>query len=323
VAYQYQLVYNAGMKKIFILAIFLCTGISLLTADNEVGKVVSLSGRVFIDAFGKGAFIPAIKDDMLYQNSVLRTDPDGKAIVVIQGKQRDIPPAATVRIAEVLEASTRQSGLVWLQALGNLLRSVSEASRQKQEDLVLGSRAGNMEQDDEGLGWMDDEEEAAGLYAEAQAHIREQRYADALARLMRINTSTTVSLLWNATFWKGFCYFQLEDYRDAARYLGEAKQMLQAEADGLGTPLERQLLLFQLGASYYFIGEAKTAIPNLNAFLAERSAGEFEPYAVLFLANALITSGDSGRAKSVLTDASTRFEGQEIKKELALLLASL
>jgi tetratricopeptide (TPR) repeat protein len=311
------------MKKSILLALFLCIGVTLLTADTEVGKVVSLSGRVFIDAFGKGAFIPAIKNDTLYQNSVLRTDPDGKATVFIQGKNRDIPPATTIRIAEVLEAGARQSGLGWLQALRNLLRSVSEATRQKQEDLVLGSRAGNAEEEDDGLGWMDDSAEAAELYAEAQADIQEQRYADALATLVRIKTSADASVQWNATFWKGFCYFQLEDYRDAARYLGEAKRMLQPEAEGPGTALQRRLLLFQLGASHYFLGEAKTAIPYLDAFLAERSADQYEPYAVLFLANALIATGDSLRAKSVLTDAGARFKGQEIEKELALLLATL
>lgn len=311
------------MKKFVLLAWFLFTGVALLTADTEVGKIVSLSGRVFIDAFGKGAFIPAIRDDTLYQNSVLKTDPDGKAIVVLQGKRRDIPPAATVRIAEILEAGARQSGLGWLQALGNLLRSVSEATRQKQEDLVLGSRAGNADKEDDGLGWMDDGTEAAELYAKAQAGIQEQRYADALAALLRIKASADTSLHWNVTFWKGFCYFQLEDYRDAARYLGEAKRMLQSETDGLGTAFEHRLLLFQLGASHYFLGEAKTAIPYLDAFLAERSGDEYEPYAVLFLANALIASGDSRRAKSVLTDAGARFKGQEIEKELALLLASL
>jgi TolA-binding protein len=311
------------MKKIVLLTFFLCIAVALLNADTEVGKVVFRSGRVLIDAFGKGAFIPAIRDDTLYQNSVLRTDPDARAVVDIQGKRRDIPPAATVRIAEILETGARQSGLGWLQALGNLLRSVSEATRQKQEDLVLGSRAGNAEQDDGGLGWMDDEEEAAGLYRQSMADIREQRYAQALATLLRIKTPGDESLLWEATFWKGFCYFQLEDYRDAAKHLGEAKRMPRSETFSPGTAAERRLLLFQLGASHYFLGEPEIAIPNLEAFLAEPSGSDYEPYAVLFLANALIGSGDSGRAKSVLAEASARFKGQEIEKELALLLSTL
>jgi tetratricopeptide (TPR) repeat protein len=311
------------MKRFTAIALFCCIGVSLLSADTEVGRVVSLSGKVLIDAFGKGAFIPAIAGDTLYQGSVLQTESNGRAVVFIQGRQRDIPPAATVRIAEMLEVSARQSGLGWLQALGNLLRSVSEASRQKQEDLVLGSRAGEVGRADEGLGWMDEDAEAAELYAGAQADIRDQKYADALGRLMRVQSSSDQALLWNATFWKGFCYFQLEDYRDAVRYLAQARQMLGSAPAELGSPFTRRLLLFQLGASYYFLAEEKQATACLDAFLAERSGDQYEPYAVLFLAKALIASGDPRRAKSVLIEARARYKGQDIDTEFARLLAGL
>ena len=57
-----------------------------------VGKVLSAEGGVSIDAFGKGAYIDALRGDSLYQDSVVRVPAAGRADLEIRGRNIVAPP---------------------------------------------------------------------------------------------------------------------------------------------------------------------------------------------------------------------------------------
>jgi len=64
---------------LIVAALLLVATPALFAADTAVGTISSLSGTVEIDAFGKGAFIAAMRGDRIYDSSVLRTGPHSGA----------------------------------------------------------------------------------------------------------------------------------------------------------------------------------------------------------------------------------------------------
>ena len=312
------------MKKTLAALLFcsLVVAWSAGAADSSFGKVISFSGRLLIDSFGKGTFIAAIRGDLLYKATVLRTEADGRAMIELQGRSQEIPPAATVRIADLLAAGARKGGLGWFAALGNLVKSFSEASQKKEDELTLGSRAGDASQGQGGneIEWEVEETDASRLLPDAQKEIGLSNYSAALAELAKADVPSDPAVAWDLSFWKGFCYYQLEDYADAARCHSDASNRMKASGTLLGSLQNRRMLLFQLGSSQFLLGQEKASIPLFDAYLAERSSDAYEPYAYLFLARALAAAGDAGRARTVAEEASRKYKGTALEGEFTALL---
>ncbi len=312
------------MKK--PLVVFLCCFLIAISsagaADPSLGRVVSFSGRLLIDSFGKGAFLAAIRGDLLYKTSVLKTDADGRATIELQGGSREIPPGATVRVADLLAASAKKGGLGWFAALGNLVRSFSEASQKKDGELTLGSRAADMSQGQAGdeVDWEVEETDAARLLPDAQREIGLRDYSAALAELAKADAPSDPAVAWDLAFWKGFCFYQLEDYGDAVKSHSEAYNRMKASRTAVGSPRNRRMLLFQLASSQYLLGQEKLAIPLFDEYLAEKSGDAYEPYASLLLARALAATGDARRARAVAEEGSRKYRGTELDGEFAALL---
>jgi len=302
--------------------ILLLVAPSLFSQNTAVGKVVSFSGTVLIDAFGKGAFITPLQGDVLYSTTVIKTGADGNAVLDLQGKRQQLAPGATVKIRDLLASGTKKGALGWFQALGNLFKSFSEASQKKEDEVVLGSRAANVAEQQGGneVEWEVEETDAAKILPDVRAHIEKQSYNEALADLARVDSPSDPALAWEVSFWKGFAFYQTEDYGDAAANLSAAWQTMQTVESPPGNPRLRQILRFQLGASWFLLGQEKSSIPLFEAYLAEGPADEYEPYAYLFLAKALNATGDSKRAKSVAGDAAKKYKGTDIAGEFDSLL---
>ncbi len=305
-------------KGIFSLALCVILCSSAFAADTALGKVISFSGKVLIDSFGKGAFIDVIIGDSLYKTTVIRTESDGRATIELLGKRQEIPPGATVKIADWAAAVSGKGTLVWFKKLGSLFRSFSESSQKKEEEVVLGSRAANASEK-EGAGeveWELEEPDAAKVLPEARKDIENQNYSEAIEKLSKAEKSSDPGVAWDVAFWKGFAYYQMEDYGDAAAILSSAWQALKTMKDLPGTPRTRRTLLFQLGASWYRLGEGKSAVPLFEACVAERAGDEYEPYAYLFLARALSSTGDSRKARAVAEEALRKYKGTDFEGEL-------
>jgi tetratricopeptide (TPR) repeat protein len=276
---------------------------------------------VLVDAFGKGAFVAAIKGESLYKASVLKTGADGRATVEIQGRTQEVPPAASVRISDALAAGAKKGGLGWFAAVGNLVQSFGKASRKKESLQPLGSRATNAAEAPgmDGMEWEVEETEPRKVLENARKLIEDGDHPGALAELAKADPAHEPALAWELSFWKGFCYFQMEDYGDAAASLSAARSLENASAAPLPAAAEKRMLLFQLGSSLFLLGQEKAAVPPLEALLAENGGEAYEPYAALLLARALAAAGEAGRSRAVAAQWAKRSPGSPLEAEFAAL----
>jgi tetratricopeptide (TPR) repeat protein len=296
----------------------LAVAAALLSADTKLGSVQSFSGTVTIDAFGKGAFIAVVKGDVLYALSVLRTGAPGRARIELNGQILEIPPVATVKISDLISAGGRKGGLGWFAAVGKMLKSFSAASRENDTDRVLGSRAENKSQAEEPE-WEVEETDPLTILPDARKSIESGSYSSALEKLARAETPSNPSVSWDLSFWKGYCYYQLEDFGDAAAHLAAAYALSRSSKTATGSPGNRETLLFQLGSSYYLLGREKDAVPVLDAYRAENLDGQYAPYADLLLARSLASAGEAGRSRSIAADAVKKYKGSDLESEFASL----
>lgn len=293
------------------------SGAAVFAADQSVGRIATLSGKVLIDQFGKGAFIAAARGDQLYPATVLRTPADGSARIELQGRAQDIPAGATVRVSDLLASGARRAGMPWFSAMGNLVRSFTEAAKRKDDTPTLGGKADDASSSDgaDGMDWALDDADPSVVLKEAQAHIRDGKYGRALEVLAKAEAPTDPFIAWDLSFWRGFCYFQVEDYADAVTHHLAARS-----AGRAGAPENERMQLFQLGASYYMLGQEKAARGPLEAFLAGRQGDPVEPYAALTLARALAATGETARARAVAEEWRRTWQGTALEKEFSAFL---
>jgi TolA-binding protein len=240
---------------------------------------------VSIDAFGKGAFIPAAKGDDLYASTVLKTGANGRATLDLKGQVIEVAPEARVKISDLSAASAKKGGLNWFAAIGKLVKSFTDVSQRKEGDLVLGSRAEEVTGAETAeTEWEVEETDPTVLISQARKNIEEGSYASALETLAKAKTADDPAVAWQLSFWKGFCYFQVEDYPDAVVHLSAAYEREKSSPVQLGAPHDRAMLLFQLGSSQYLVGNEKDAGAVLNAYLVEFPDGQFAQYAKQLLA---------------------------------------
>ncbi len=222
-----------------------------------------------------------------------------------------------MRVADLLAAGANKAGLPWFSAVGNLIRSFTDAAKPKNDRPTLGDRAGDASGGD-GLGdmeWALDDADASRVIPRALELIRGGKCGEALAALSKAEPATDPALAWDLSFWRGFCYFQLEDYADAVRHHAAA------QAPGKeGTTENQRMLLFQLGTSYYLLGQEKVAIGPLESLAAERKGDPYEPYAALTLARALAATGNAARARAVAEEGRETWQGTELEKEFTALI---
>lgn len=301
-----------------VLACLLCS--VPLFAQTKLGTVKSFSGDVTIDAFGKGTFIKVIEGDALYASTVLRAGPDGHAKLDVRGTTKEIPPGALVKIADLMSASARKGGLAWFAAVGKLIKSFSEASQAKEDDLVMGSRAAEVAPSDtESTMQWEGDTDAASILPEARKTIDTGDFDAALEKLNKAEMPSDPARAFELLYWKGFCYFQLEDYPDATTCFSDAYTRLGPSRDAVSTPDQRSFLLFQLGSSYFFLGKEKEAVPVLAQYLADNADAPLAPYATLLLARSLAASGDAGRARSLAVAAAKKYRGTDLESEFVSL----
>jgi len=279
---------------------------AVIAADVVVGSVTSISGTVEIDAFGKGAFIAAVKGDRVYDVTVVRTGPQGSATIDLQGTPCTIPPDTAYRLADALESRRRTKRLEWFPALLGILRDAVASFSASGSDVKLGDRARELKDETE---WMVEEDDPEQLLLDARTAAKEGRWAQALSTIDMIPESGVDGLPpGEVAFLRGSACFGLGDYASAAAHLADAEPLIRGSAD----PEAEQILpvlLFQLGASRFLVGEDGPAVAPLAAFVALDLDSPFTPYAYQLLLRALVARGERALAQEVLAQAKARFAG--------------
>jgi hypothetical protein len=304
------------MKKIAFLVLWSLLCCTLLFPEAKIGSVQSISGDVALDAFGKGSFIPAILGDALYPGSVVRTGGNGRATLMLNNEAKEVPPGALVKVAELSAASSKKQQQKWFAALGNVIRSLTEAAQTKETDLVLGSRAADVSSNDNGdMDWEVEETDASVILPKAQKAIETANYASALEQLGKAEPPTNAALAWKLSFWRGFCYYQVDDFGDAAAHLAAAWSLTEASNPPPEEAASRSALPFLLGSSWFMLGQEKTALPFLDQYLAQDPQGRYAPYSTLLLAKALASTGNRTRSRSVAVEGARKYKGTDLESE--------
>lgn len=286
-------------------------------ADAQVGTITAFSGTVQVDAFGKGAFIAALRGDRLYEASVVRTGPQSSATVELLGKTVQVPPAATFRIAEAIEGQRRTSRLGWFPALLGVLKEAAASFGSSGSDMVLGSKAADLSSDDNE--WIIEEDDPEQLLLDARMAVREGNWLQALDSLDRIPAGAADTLPpGEVAFLRGSACFGMADYATARTLLAKAELLIRASGDP-ETAQALPVLLFQLGAARFFIGEDGPAVDALASFVEHGADSPFAPYGYQLLLRALVARGERTRAQQVLAQAKARFAGTAYEREFTAL----
>jgi hypothetical protein len=281
-------------------------------ADTMVGTITAMSGTVEIDAFGKGAFILAVRGDRLSDASVIRTGEQSNATIELMGTTVQVPPGATFRIADAIEGQRRTTRLGWLPAVVAVLRDAVASFSSSGSDVVLGSKSAEVMS--EGTEWIVEEDDPEQLLLDARKEVQEGSWLSALRSLEAIPESATGTLPpGEVAFLRGSACFGLADYATARTLLAEAEPLVRGSADPEATRI-LPVLLFQLGAARFFIGEDGPAVDALDAFVALGTDSPFAPYGYQLLLQALVARGERARAQQVLSRARDRFAGTEHEK---------
>ena len=292
-------------------------------AQTSVGRLVSVDGAVKIDAFGKGAFIGARKGDLLYKESVLKIPADGTATLEVGEKTHQAPPGATLRVADLLGSTERRTGLRWADALGRMVSSVARSVRGSEEQVTLGSRAADKSDTKDSVSWSVEEGDDEELYRTGRGKVAAGDPAGALKDLLAMEAeSADAYSAAELAFWRGHCYFELGDHADAQAYLTAARRELDADPLSLDPGLAR-LGLLELGASQFYLGEARDSVSSLRTLVREKKADERTLYGYLFLVEALSGLGDRTGATAELRDAEKLFAGSASASQLAELRKKL
>jgi tetratricopeptide (TPR) repeat protein len=301
-----------------VIFVFLLSGWALFGLNGEIGKVVDYKGEVLIDAFGKGSFIQVVREDLVYKDSVIKTGKNGTVIIYLGNFQLEIPPGSMIEVSDLLSSESEKNNFIWFQSLLDLFKDILESPDNFQEKVALGGRAEKSETDD--IEWMNDEEMDSYNFLLAQKNIQTAQYSKALNYLLELeNPESDLFNPGEISYLKGFCYFQMGNFSDAEKHLNAASRKIKPAGSDNNQIHFQNTLLFQLGASNYFLGHGDKAAEYFTALLEKGSMDKYEPYVYIFLIHSLVTSGKGDIAETYLAEARKRYKDTPFEKEFLIL----
>jgi tetratricopeptide (TPR) repeat protein len=292
------------MKKILIFfLLFTITCSFIHGADTSVGKVISFSGQVLIDSFGKGSFIKVVEGEYLYKTSVIKTGEDSKATIIVMDVKKEIPPLSELSIEKVISLETRKKESDWFRSLMELIQEASNSLFTEEEDVDLASRGELFLQHQDELFNYETEEDLS------------PDYGNELILLLDIPAGTASDYIpGELKLKKGFCYFGLGNYEDALRHFQESNNTIIKDMKKKGkTPYFHDTLKLMLGLSHYYLDEYDEAIPCFKTLLEKNSIPMLKPYISWLLLDALYAEGRLEEAQSLPESVKTSIKNYRLE----------
>ena len=305
-------------RDCILFTILLVLFAGLLPADSAVGTVSVVEGEVFIDAFATGDFIPAVPGEVLYEESVVKTGYDSRAVLDLDDRMTELPPETTLSVSGLVKSRERKKRFRWLRTIAGAVKAAFETITGGEEEVVLGGRAADVGSDDGSMGWIiEDEDEDA--FAEALGFIEFGEWAEAVALLREIVDPLPGTFLpGEIDYWIGHCQYQLENYGAAADAFADSIAAARAESINFRALPYFEEALFQSGSSLYFTGRFAEAAETM-AFLVENASELYSAFSYLILIDALRESGSTAEARRYLEVATERFADTEYAADFAAL----
>jgi TolA-binding protein len=277
-------------------------------ADVVVGTITGIEGEVLVDAFGTGQYLEAILGEALYAKSYVITAYGGNAIIDVGGKNIELASESTIAIADLLESRDKKKRFRWLTSIVSAVKSVFDAAKGSSEDVVLGGRAGKVDESE--VGWItDDEDEDA--FDEAMDLVDTGEWGEAVAVLREIVDPLPGTFLpGEIGFWIGHCQYQLENYGEALKGYSDSLSEIEAGPIAPWSLPYYEEALFQTGSSLYFTGDYRDAIAAMESLIPEVS-DDYAPFAYMIMIDSLREAGRTVSAKRYLDDARALFTDTE------------
>ena len=279
---------------------------SVAYTDAVVGTITDIAGSVFVDAFGTGDFIDAIPGETLYAASVVKTGYGGMATIEVDGIITELAPESTLELEKLLETRDRKKRFRWAASVANAVKSIFKSAKSGCEDVVLGGRAAEVQ--DDSFGWITEDQDKEA-FDEAMEYIESGELGGAVALLREIIDPLPGTFLpGEVDYWIGHCQYRLENYPEALLAHEAALSEIESE------PLEPWSLpyyedaLFQFGSSSYFVGEYEDAVSAMESLIPE-SSDDYKPYAYMIMIDSLNECGRNRSAGQYLEKARTLFTG--------------
>ena len=254
-----------------------------------VGRLVAVTGEVWIDAFGADDFLPALENEVVYGNSVIRVG-DGHAALIAGSRRTELAIHSPAAAADVAESGPKPS-VGWFGGLIASLRGRAEV----EESVALGTRAAPAAARSDPLFMTDDE----ALLIEARVFIEQGDYTTALDRLDDVLDPYYASdVAGEIHALTGAAHFGLRRYQQAIEPLQRA---LSENLDSLpGTrPMpqpEFERMLLQLSSALYVVGDKDAAWQPLTILTGTAGQTVAYDYGLLLQARILAENGRSAEA---------------------------
>ncbi len=239
-------------RRIIVLFLLLFLVIPVFS-DSPVGSITQIEGSVTIDTFGTGDFITAIRHEVLYPASLVRTGSESKAVLSIGGKITVVPANSKQKIQDLIVTAPREKRFGWVRSLTGAVKSAFSAIAGTKDDVVLGGRASSSESPK--VGWISEDEEKDAFDA-ALGFIENNLFDDAVDELLSIVDPLPGTFLpAEVEFWLGFSYYQLDLFEESREsHLKGLESLSDERLDPWALPYYEQMV-FQAGTSSYITGK--------------------------------------------------------------------
>jgi len=251
---------------------------------------------VEIDAFGQDDFVGVRIPEVIYQESIVRTDYESWAHLIIDGEQYTIGPNSETPIASFTNARRRdKSPGFFARVLREITRSLSPP---EEEDIVAGGRASNVEPS--GTSWVYDVDPNE-LFNDALDAIDDGDFEYAVESLRLIEYPSEGE-------------FQIEEYYVNLSYalmgmgdfhaaMDSAFEYLMLDPSPDNAKLLPQRLQLLAGISAYYSGEPGVADAALQSYVERAGMEDAAPEAVVIMYLRLREMGRAGEATDLLSRA--------------------
>ncbi|MBT3274063.1 MAG: hypothetical protein HN368_12975 [Spirochaetales bacterium] len=305
------------LRKGCLIFSLLILSVTLVFSDSPVGEITQIEGSVQVDTFGTGAYITAIRYEVLYAESVVSTGSDSKAVISIGDQVTVVPSNTKQNIKDLLISEPRVKRFGWVRALTGAVKSAFSTITGTKDEVVLGGRAASATAPK--VGWISEDEDKDAFDA-ALDLIEVGSFADAAEELSSIVDPLPGTFLpAEVEFWLGYSYFQLEQYSDAKDSLLAGITSLGNERlDPWTLPFYEQMV-FQAAASSYFTGEYAKSVELIEPVITRISA-DYAPFAYLVLIDSLNETGNDQDAVKYLQDARKKYSGTEFAGDFSELV---
>ena len=288
-------------------------------AESEVGEVRAVEGSVSIDILGTDSFIPAMVEDPIFENTVIKTGFESSAVLFINGEEFSIPAEATIRVDALIATGKKKRGARWFSSILNAIRNVLGKKDDGEKTTVLGGRAS--EAVETRPTWVLDEDDDDSLFEKARELINEESYSEAIDRLDQILFQPMNALAGEVAYLRGHALYMTGlfdmaslDFRDAIEEL--ALEKIPESSVSFGVPLR-----FEYASAQYLLGNVEDATAILDPISKFRNH-DLEPYILAIFASALSESGKSAEAKRIAKDAVERYGDSNLADQYRTILAA-